>query len=120
MTAVIYSHSHVDHSHVDHFGGVKGITTQGEVDAGRVEVVAPAGLVEHAVPVDTFGGEAEVVLASHHWPIWGAQRIIDFLCIQRDLYAYLHYRARLWQHPPGCSIVTPEREKRALCTSACR
>jgi len=35
-------------------------------------------------------GEAEVYLASHHWPIWGNQRIIDFLEAQRDTYKYIH------------------------------
>jgi len=35
-------------------------------------------------------GEAEVYLASHHWPIWGNQRIIDFLQVQRDTYKYVH------------------------------
>ncbi len=208
VTAVIYTHSHVDH-----FGGVKGIVSQEDVDAGRVVVVAPAGFVEHAVAenvyagtamgrragymygaalprgpkgqigaglgqttstgsvtlikptlditstgqqevvdgvrmefqmapnseapaemhfyfpdfkalcvaenathtlhnlltlrgalvrdphawagylteaIDLFGAEAEVVFASHHWPTWGRDRIVDFLATQRDLYAYLH------------------------------
>lgn len=208
VTGVIYTHSHVDH-----FGGVKGVTTQEDVDAGRVPVIAPAGFVEHAVSenvyagtamsrragymygavlargpqgqvgaglgqttstgtvtlipptheitttgqeevvdgvrivfqmapgteapsemhfyfpdrkalcaaenathnlhnlltlrgavvrdphawsnylteaVDLFGGEAEVVFASHHWPTWGADRVVEFLSIQRDLYGYLH------------------------------
>jgi len=35
-------------------------------------------------------GEAEVYLASHHWPIWGNQQIIDFLKVQRDTYKYIH------------------------------
>jgi alkyl sulfatase BDS1-like metallo-beta-lactamase superfamily hydrolase len=35
-------------------------------------------------------GEAEIYLASHHWPIWGNARIIDFLQIQRDTYKYIH------------------------------
>ncbi len=35
-------------------------------------------------------GEAEVYLASHHWPVWGNQRIIEFLKVQRDTYKYLH------------------------------
>jgi alkyl sulfatase BDS1-like metallo-beta-lactamase superfamily hydrolase len=35
-------------------------------------------------------GEAEVYLASHHWPIWGNKRIIRFLEVQRDTYKYLH------------------------------
>jgi len=40
--------------------------------------------------IDLFGGQAEVVFASHHWPTWGAERVVAFLTIQRDLYAYLH------------------------------
>lgn len=40
--------------------------------------------------IDLFGGEADVVFASHHWPTWGAERVVDFLSTQRDLYAYLH------------------------------
>jgi alkyl sulfatase BDS1-like metallo-beta-lactamase superfamily hydrolase len=39
--------------------------------------------------IDLFG-EAEVYLASHHWPIWGKQRIRTFLEQQRDMYKYLH------------------------------
>jgi len=39
--------------------------------------------------IDLFG-EAEVYLASHHWPIWGNQRIRTFLEQQRDTYKYLH------------------------------
>jgi alkyl sulfatase BDS1-like metallo-beta-lactamase superfamily hydrolase len=35
-------------------------------------------------------GEADVYLASHHWPIWGNERIIDFLEVQRDTYKYIH------------------------------
>jgi len=35
-------------------------------------------------------GEAEIYLASHHWPIWGNERIIDFLEVQRDTYKYIH------------------------------
>ena len=40
--------------------------------------------------IDLFGGEVEVVFASHHWPTWGNERVVRFLSIQRDLYAYLH------------------------------
>ena len=39
--------------------------------------------------IDLFG-EAEVYLASHHWPLWGKKRISDFLKIQRDTYKYIH------------------------------
>ncbi|BAH52562.1 alkyl/aryl-sulfatase [Rhodococcus opacus] len=40
--------------------------------------------------IDLFGGDAEVVFASHHWPTWGAERVVEFLSSQRDLYAYVH------------------------------
>ncbi|MCU1697265.1 MAG: alkyl sulfatase-like hydrolase [Mycobacterium sp.] len=40
--------------------------------------------------IDTFSDRADVVFASHHWPTWGKERIVEFLSLQRDLYAYLH------------------------------
>jgi alkyl sulfatase BDS1-like metallo-beta-lactamase superfamily hydrolase len=208
VVAVIYTHSHVDH-----FGGVLGVTSQADVDAGAVAVLAPEGFVEHAVQenvyagpamtrratymygtllargpqdqvgcglgqatstgevavivptvdirrtgekhtidgveiefqmapgteapaemhfyfprfralcmaenathnlhnlltlrgalvrdphawsgylteaIDTFADRADVVFASHHWPTWGRESIVEFLSLQRDLYAYLH------------------------------
>ncbi|MCV6962527.1 MBL fold metallo-hydrolase [Mycobacterium intermedium] len=208
VVAVIYTHSHVDH-----FGGVLGVTTQADVDAGKVSVLAPEGFTEHAIQenvyagpamtrratymygtvldrgpqgqvgcglgqtpstgevgiivptidirttgethtidgveiefqmapgteapaemhfyfpqfralcmaenathnlhnlltlrgalvrdprawsgylteaIDTFADRSDVVFASHHWPTWGRERIIEFLSLQRDLYAYLH------------------------------
>ncbi|BBZ36736.1 alkyl/aryl-sulfatase [Mycolicibacterium confluentis] len=208
VVAVIYTHSHVDH-----FGGVLGVTTQADVDAGRVAVLAPEGFTEHAVQenvyagtamarragymygaslergprgqvgcglgqtpstgevaiivptiditstgethtidgveiefqmapgteapaemhfhfpkfralcmaenathnlhnlltlrgalvrdphgwagylteaIDTWSDRTDVVFASHHWPTWGRDRIVEYLSLQRDLYAYLH------------------------------
>jgi alkyl sulfatase BDS1-like metallo-beta-lactamase superfamily hydrolase len=208
VRAVVYTHSHVDH-----FGGVLGVTTQADVDAGRVQVIAPEGFIEHAVQenvyagtamarrasymygtvldrgpqgqvgcglgqtpstgevavivptlditstgethtidgveiefqmapgteapaemhfyfpgfralcmaenathnlhnlltlrgalvrdphgwsgylteaIDGFGDRTDVVFASHHWPTWGRERILEYLGLQRDLYAYLH------------------------------
>ncbi|OBA85312.1 alkyl sulfatase [Mycolicibacterium elephantis] len=208
VVAVIYTHSHVDH-----FGGVLGVTTQADVDAGKVAVIAPECFTEHAVQenvyagtamarratymygtqlpigvqgqvgcglgqrtstgevalivptiditrtgethtfdgveiefqmapgteapaemhfyfpryralcmaenathnlhnlltlrgalvrdphvwagylteaIDRFADRTDVVFASHHWPTWGRDRIVDFLSVQRDLYAYLH------------------------------
>jgi alkyl sulfatase BDS1-like metallo-beta-lactamase superfamily hydrolase len=35
-------------------------------------------------------GDAEVYLASHHWPIWGNDRIIAYLEQHRDTYKYIH------------------------------
>jgi alkyl sulfatase BDS1-like metallo-beta-lactamase superfamily hydrolase len=40
--------------------------------------------------IDLFGGELDLVFASHHWPTWGRERALEFLEIQRDLYSYLH------------------------------
>jgi alkyl sulfatase BDS1-like metallo-beta-lactamase superfamily hydrolase len=208
VVAVIYTHSHVDH-----FGGVLGVTSQADVDAGRVVIIAPEGFTEHAVQenvyagtamtrraaymygtvlargpqgqvgcglgqspstgevallvptldirttgeshaidgidiefqmapgteapaemhfyfpkfralcmaenathnlhnlltlrgalvrdphgwagylteaIDAFADRADVVFASHHWPTWGREQIIEYLSLQRDLYAYLH------------------------------
>jgi alkyl sulfatase BDS1-like metallo-beta-lactamase superfamily hydrolase len=38
----------------------------------------------------TFGQEAEVMFASHHWPRWGNERIKEVLVQQRDAYAHLN------------------------------
>ena len=40
--------------------------------------------------IDTFAARTDVVFASHHWPTWGRENIVEFLSLQRDLYAYLH------------------------------
>jgi alkyl sulfatase BDS1-like metallo-beta-lactamase superfamily hydrolase len=47
-----------------------------------------AGYLTEAI--DTFSDRADVVFASHHWPTWGKDQIVEFLSLQRDLYAYLH------------------------------
>lgn len=53
VKAVIYTHCHIDH-----FGGVKGVTSQEAVDAGECVVIAPAGMVEHAVAENVYAGTA--------------------------------------------------------------
>jgi alkyl sulfatase BDS1-like metallo-beta-lactamase superfamily hydrolase len=40
--------------------------------------------------LDLFGGDADVLLAQHHWPVWGGARLREYLARQRDLYKYLH------------------------------
>jgi len=40
--------------------------------------------------IDTFADRADVVFASHHWPTWGRERIVEFMSLQRDMYSYLH------------------------------
>ena len=53
LHTVIYSHSHSDH-----FGGVAGLVSQADVDAGRVQVIAPVGFLHHAVAENVVGGVA--------------------------------------------------------------
>lgn len=53
VVAVIYSHSHADH-----FGGVGGVTTEDDVKAGRVKVIAPEGFMEHSVSENVIAGPA--------------------------------------------------------------
>ncbi|WP_280305466.1 alkyl/aryl-sulfatase [Nocardia neocaledoniensis] len=53
VTGVIYSHSHIDH-----FGGVKGVTSQDDVDAGKCPIIAPVGFTEHAVEENVYAGTA--------------------------------------------------------------
>lgn len=60
VLAVIYTHSHVDH-----FGGVKGVTTEADVRAGRVRIFAPEGFLEHAVAENVIAGNAMSRRASY-------------------------------------------------------
>jgi alkyl sulfatase BDS1-like metallo-beta-lactamase superfamily hydrolase len=53
VKAVIFTHSHIDH-----FGGVLGVTTTEEVDAGAVQIIAPEGLVGEAVAENVYAGTA--------------------------------------------------------------
>jgi alkyl sulfatase BDS1-like metallo-beta-lactamase superfamily hydrolase len=53
VTALLYTHSHVDH-----FGGAKGVVSGEDVEAGRVPVIAPAGFLHHAVSENVFAGTA--------------------------------------------------------------
>jgi alkyl sulfatase BDS1-like metallo-beta-lactamase superfamily hydrolase len=43
-----------------------------------------------AEAIKLFGVESDVAFASHHWPTWGQDRLIEYLTQQRDLYGYLH------------------------------
>jgi alkyl sulfatase BDS1-like metallo-beta-lactamase superfamily hydrolase len=78
IVAVIYTHSHVDH-----FGGVLGVTTQAEVDAGAVAVLAPEGFTAHAVQENVYAGPA---------------------MLRRATYMYGSMLARGPQEPVGCGL----------------
>ena len=53
LHTIMYSHSHGDH-----FGGVAGLCTQAQVDAGEVSIIAPSGFMHHAVAENVVGGVA--------------------------------------------------------------
>ncbi|MCE5282066.1 MAG: MBL fold metallo-hydrolase [Deltaproteobacteria bacterium] len=53
VVAVIYTHSHVDH-----WGGVQGIVDAADVAAGKVRIIAPAGLAREAVSENLLAGNA--------------------------------------------------------------
>ncbi|MGR5048065.1 alkyl/aryl-sulfatase [Photobacterium damselae] len=40
--------------------------------------------------IELWGNEVEVKFQSHHWPMWGEKRIVDYLKKQRDIYKYIH------------------------------
>lgn len=60
VKAVIYTHSHVDH-----YGGVKGIVSEADVKAGKVQVFAPEGFLEAAVAENVMAGTAMSRRASY-------------------------------------------------------
>jgi alkyl sulfatase BDS1-like metallo-beta-lactamase superfamily hydrolase len=51
VVAVIYTHSHIDH-----WGGVKGVISEADVEAGKVQVIAPEGFTEAAVSENVMAG----------------------------------------------------------------
>jgi alkyl sulfatase BDS1-like metallo-beta-lactamase superfamily hydrolase len=53
VSAVIYSHSHVDH-----FGGVRGVVSEADVAAGKVAIIAPARFMEEAASENVMAGAA--------------------------------------------------------------
>ncbi|WP_217354426.1 MULTISPECIES: alkyl/aryl-sulfatase [unclassified Ruegeria] len=53
ITAVIYSHNHVDH-----WGGIKGIISEEDVAAGKVEIIAPVGFMDNTVSENVYAGNA--------------------------------------------------------------
>ncbi|MFZ4382807.1 MAG: alkyl/aryl-sulfatase, partial [Sandarakinorhabdus sp.] len=60
VVAVIYTHSHVDH-----FGGVLGVTTAGDVAAGKTAIFAPEGFLDHAVSENVIAGPAMLRRAAY-------------------------------------------------------
>jgi alkyl sulfatase BDS1-like metallo-beta-lactamase superfamily hydrolase len=53
VVAVVYTHSHVDH-----WGGIKGVVSEADVQAGKIQIIAPAGFMETAVAENITAGNA--------------------------------------------------------------
>lgn len=60
VTGVIFTHSHVDH-----FGGILGITSQEEIDAGKVDILAPEGFFSHSIAENLMAGNTMSRRASY-------------------------------------------------------
>ena len=49
--------------------------------------------------LERYGERTEVVIAQHHWPVWGRERVAAYLKKQRDLYKFIHDQSvRLLNH----------------------
>ena len=53
VVAVIYSHSHGDH-----WGGVRGIVDEADVQAGKVQIIAPRDFMDYAIAENVYAGNA--------------------------------------------------------------
>ncbi len=60
VTAVIYTHSHLDH-----FAGVRGVIDEADVEAGRVRVIAPEGFLHAAISENVIAGTVMARRASY-------------------------------------------------------
>jgi len=47
-----------------------------------------SGTIDEALQL--FGDKVDVVFNGHLWPLWGQDKIVDYLKIQRDTYKYIH------------------------------
>ena len=55
------------------------------------EVRDPLGWSKYiSEAIELFGDKTDVLLAQHHWPTWGRERVVDLMKKQRDLYKYIH------------------------------
>ncbi|MDH7942578.1 alkyl sulfatase dimerization domain-containing protein [Pseudohongiella sp. SYSU M77423] len=62
VTAVVYSHSHIDH-----FGGVRGVVDEADVQSGQVDIYAPVGFMDEAIAENVYAGNAMSRRASYQY-----------------------------------------------------
>ena len=53
VTAVLFTHSHADH-----YGGVRGVASQEDVDAGRIRIIAPDGFMKAVTDENVLAANA--------------------------------------------------------------
>jgi len=59
--------------------------------------------------LERFGPETDVLIAQHHWPTWGRERVARALANQRDLYKFIHDQSvRLMNHGYTPSEISEE------------
>jgi alkyl sulfatase BDS1-like metallo-beta-lactamase superfamily hydrolase len=51
VSAVIFTHSHIDH-----FGGIRGIVDEADVKSGKVKIYVPEGFFDEAISENVMGG----------------------------------------------------------------
>ncbi len=52
------------------------------------DALAWAHYIDEAI--ELFGDKSDLCFMSHHWPVWGKDKILTFLKRQRDVYKYIH------------------------------
>jgi alkyl sulfatase BDS1-like metallo-beta-lactamase superfamily hydrolase len=62
ISAVIYTHSHVDH-----FGGVRGVLPDYNQQHSAVDIIAPSGFMEHAIAENVLAGNAMTRRATYQF-----------------------------------------------------
>ncbi|MGD8357387.1 MAG: alkyl sulfatase dimerization domain-containing protein, partial [Lysobacterales bacterium] len=62
ISAVYYSHSHIDH-----YGGVRGLIEEDDVRSGKVPVIAPYGFMEQVVNENILAGNVMGRRAQYHF-----------------------------------------------------
>ena len=75
VTAVIYTHSHLDH-----FGGILGVLDPAQVESGEVQIVAPEGFLREAVAENLLAGPAMGRRAMYQYGLmieWGEHGHVD-------------------------------------------
>ncbi|MEJ5329330.1 MAG: alkyl sulfatase dimerization domain-containing protein [Desulfobaccales bacterium] len=50
----------ISHSHADHFGGIRGVVSDDDLKAGKIQILAPKGFMHEAISENLYAGNAMV------------------------------------------------------------